>query len=70
MRRAATHKRKLRTPPRKCNSFMLYLRDRWNDEQRTAGGMRYRTLMYTAAKDWKLLNIAIKRVYQARSRAS
>jgi hypothetical protein len=56
---------KEKRPSKPCNVFMLYLKDRWNDEQRLSSGVGYRSLMKTASHNWKqVLTVADKRPYR------
>jgi hypothetical protein len=70
LRHERRNRRRLRYPNRRCNPFMLYLHDRWSDEKRKVGGMRYRPLMYQVAREWAALHPTTKRVYHARFQAS
>lgn len=66
LRRELREKRRAKSIHKRCNSFMLYLRDRWNDEKRREDGLRYRPLMYEVSREWAVLHPSIKRLYRER----
>jgi hypothetical protein len=57
-------------PERACNSFLLYMKDRWTDEQRKPGQCpSYRSVMTSTATEWKNMSVSDKRPYTARMEA-
>ena len=69
LKRELARSRRRNTPKRKCNPFMLYLRDRWNDEKRRGVGTKYRELMNTVSIEWRTLDSSMRSVYMSESQS-
>jgi hypothetical protein len=44
---------KSKRPPKPCNSFMLYLSDRWQEAKTRGTSLKYRDMMKIASQEWE-----------------
>lgn len=62
-KRAKKVHRSKRRPTKKCNPFVLYLKDVWTDEKRKTNPQTYRDTMKTAGETWKTMTECDKQPY-------